>query len=160
AMTLADRIVVLRDGRVEQVGSPRQIYEDPDNLFVAGFIGSPRMNLLKATKQDDTTVSLAGTRLQGLPQQATIAKGAPLWFGIRPEHMALCQPHEEGLSVRVEFTEYLGSTRYLYGTLEDGQSLIAELRDDQEVADGATIRLAAPVERYRVFDETGRRLRR
>ncbi|MEA3537030.1 sn-glycerol-3-phosphate ABC transporter ATP-binding protein UgpC [Rhizobium sp. CC-YZS058] len=159
AMTLADRIVVLRDGRVEQVGSPRRIYEDPDNMFVAGFIGSPRMNLLNAVSRGQGTISLAGAELSGLPERADLRPGDPLWFGIRPEHMSLARADEEGIPVRVEFTEYLGSTRFLYATLEDGQSLTAELTGDAEIANGATVRLTLPFDRRRFFDEGGSRIR-
>jgi len=158
AMTLADKIVVLRDGRIEQVGTPRMVYEDPDNVFVAGFIGSPRMNLLDATSAGSGTVNLAGAILSGLPEGASLAVGDPLIFGIRPEHIAL-GTDGEGLAARVDFTEYLGSTQYLYCTLDDGQSLIVERREGDDIGNGSKIQLTAPVDRRRFFRRSGERIR-
>jgi lactose/L-arabinose transport system ATP-binding protein len=159
AMTLADKIVVLRDGRVEQVGTPRKVYEDPDNVFVAGFIGSPRMNLLKATKDGDGTIKLAGATLSGLPALTSLASGDPLIFGIRPEHIEPGTGREDSFGARVDFAEYLGSTQFLYCTLDDGQSLIVERREGDEIENGARIQLTASVETRRFFLESGDRLR-
>ena len=158
AMTLADKIVVLRDGRIEQVGTPRTVYEDPDNVFVAGFIGSPRMNLLDATKAGDGAVNLAGATLSGLPHGVSLAAGDPLIFGIRPEHIELASG-SDGFSARVDFAEYLGSTQYLYCTLDDGQSLIVERREGDDIESGSKIQLTAPVARRRFFRKSGERLR-
>jgi lactose/L-arabinose transport system ATP-binding protein len=159
AMTLADRIVVLRDGRVEQVGTPRKLYEDPDNIFVAGFIGSPRMNLLQAKKDEDSTIKLAGAKLSGLPAHAQLAPGDGLIFGIRPEHIELSDDTTNSFCARVDFAEYLGSTQFLYCTLDDGQSLIVERREGGDVENGARIQLTAPISRRRFFRDSGERLR-
>jgi lactose/L-arabinose transport system ATP-binding protein len=159
AMTLADRIVVLRDGRVEQVGTPRTVYEDPDNVFVAGFIGSPRMNLLRAEASADGAVSVAGGRLDGLPPGAGLAPGDRLVFGIRPEHLEFAGSTADSLPARVDFAEYLGATRFLYCTLADGQSLIVEQRDGGDVTPGAEIRITAPLARRRFFRDDGSRIR-
>ena len=159
AMTLADKIVVLRDGRVEQVGTPRKVYEDPDNVFVAGFIGSPRMNLLQATKDSEGTIKLAGAALSGLPTNTPLAEGDGLIFGIRPEHLELGTGGSDSFRARVDFAEYLGSTQFLYCTLDDGQSLIVERRDGDEIENGANIQLTAPVAKRRFFRESGERVR-
>jgi lactose/L-arabinose transport system ATP-binding protein len=159
AMTLADKIVVLRDGRVEQVGTPRMVYEDPDNIFVAGFIGSPRMNLLQATKDADGTVKLAGATLSGLPAGTPLGNGDGLIFGIRPEHIEISAGDQDSFDARVDFNEYLGSTQYLYCTLDDGQSLIVERREGDDVESASRIQLTAPVSKRRFFQESGERIR-
>jgi lactose/L-arabinose transport system ATP-binding protein len=159
AMTLADKIVVLRDGRVEQVGTPRTVYEDPDNVFVAGFIGSPRMNLLHVTKDGEGTIKLAGATLSGLPTDAPVAAGDGLIFGIRPEHIEISAGSADSFGARVDFAEYLGSTQFLYCQLDDGQSLIVERREGDDVENGATIQLAAPVAKRRFFRQSGERIR-
>ncbi|MEM0905915.1 MAG: sn-glycerol-3-phosphate ABC transporter ATP-binding protein UgpC [Pseudomonadota bacterium] len=117
AMTLADQIVVLRDGRIEQAGAPLTLYDDPDNLFVAGFIGSPRMNFvsgvvesgdgpLKITlPEHDVTI----TR----PIDARPAPGTHVVVGIRPEHFA--KGGEAALKLRVDVVEHLGAASFIYG---------------------------------------------
>ncbi|MGV3548695.1 ABC transporter ATP-binding protein [Rhizobium sp.] len=159
AMTLADKIVVLRDGRIEQVGTPRKVYEDPDNVFVAGFIGSPRMNLLQAMKQDEGTIVLSGAKLSGLPADTALATGDELIFGIRPEHIELSTGGTDSFAARVDFAEYLGSTQFLYCTLDDGQSLIVERREGDDIENGAMIQLTAPVGKRRFFRQSGERIR-
>ncbi|WEF24741.1 sn-glycerol-3-phosphate ABC transporter ATP-binding protein UgpC [Paracoccus sp. S3-43] len=154
AMTLADKIVVLRDGRIEQTGTPRQVYEDPDNSFVAGFIGSPKMNFLTATIAPDGTVSVAGN-----PPFASAVRGAsgPVQLGIRPEHISLGT--ENGLAATVDFSEYLGGTRYLYARLHDGQAIVAEQRDAEEIRAGTRLTLRFKPEVVRIFATDGLRIR-
>src|SRR5690606_8747034 len=88
AMTLADRIVVLRAGQVEQVGTPLELYDNPDNLFVAGFIGSPRMNFIRAQAQSDGTITLPDFENAAVPVtlKQSLPPGDDLLIGIRPEH--------------------------------------------------------------------------
>ena len=86
ALTMADRIVVLRAGRVEQIGKPLELYQDPDNAFVAGFIGSPRMNFLEGTVTDAGTIAVAGTRI-GHAGRSPLVTGETIQVGIRPEHL-------------------------------------------------------------------------
>ncbi|EYD78176.1 putative sugar uptake ABC transporter ATP-binding protein [Rubellimicrobium mesophilum DSM 19309] len=156
AMTLADKIVVLRDGRIEQVGSPREVYEDPANAFVAGFIGSPKMNFLNAVAMPDSTVTVAGARLA--PATRARAVG-PVTLGLRPEHLVLGPSGDDDLPASAEFTEYLGGTRFLYARLADGQSIVAEHRDGPDVVPGQMVHLRCPKERMRLFAGTGERLR-
>jgi lactose/L-arabinose transport system ATP-binding protein len=157
AMTLADVIVVLRDGRVEQAGSPRTVYENPNNAFVAGFIGSPRMNLLDAVWRGDGKVELAG-RMEDAPiTGAGLVPGDKVTFGLRPEHLVVGAPG--GIEAHVDVLEYLGGTRYLYCQLTDGQPLIVEYRDGPDVRSGDTIALGCPHERRYVFNESGFRIR-
>ena len=120
AMTLADRIVVMRDGRVEQVGAPMDVYRDPDNTFVAGFIGSPRINLLDGRVEAVETGS-AMVGFDGLiggavrvPLHADVRPGTAVKLGIRPEHMLLDGPGECAIAARIEFVEQLGGASFAY----------------------------------------------
>jgi multiple sugar transport system ATP-binding protein len=131
AMTLADRIVVLNQGRVEQVGSPLELYEHPRNLFVAGFIGSPRMNLLEATVES-TGPGAVGVRLPGgvalsVPVGGPdgLASGAKVTLGIRPEDLVSPDQGDATLPGRVLVMERLGSESYLYMKTEGGQTVVA-----------------------------------
>src|SRR4249920_2655827 len=121
AMTLADRIVVLNAGKIEQVGSPLELYERPDNLFVAGFIGSPRMNFLPATVVDadarGATVKLPGGESLRCTLDASRAKaGDAVTLGLRPEHL---HPGADAnsIAVSVTFVESLGSSTQAYCSL-------------------------------------------
>ncbi|WP_027998307.1 ABC transporter ATP-binding protein [Sinorhizobium arboris] len=159
AMTLADQIVVLRDGRIEQAGSPRDVYEDPANMFVAGFIGSPRMNFLDAEWQGDGNVRIGSATMRVQIDGGGLARGERLRLGIRPEHITVAEPGPERLTAQVEFSEYLGGTRYLYCQFEDGQSLVVEQRDGPDWQAGERLSFAVPEDRRRFFAEDGRRLR-
>ncbi len=136
AMTLADRIVVLRLGVVEQIGSPLELYNRPINKFVAGFIGSPKMNLLNikvtATNSDAANFDLAGTELS-LP--VAIALGAPgITLGVRPEHVVTGNKGALSLGcVRVTHVEQLGGNAFVYGRLFDGQSMTLSLEGQQNI---------------------------
>ncbi len=159
AMTLADQIVVLRNGRVEQSGSPREIYENPSNMFVAGFIGSPRMNFLKAVAQGNGSFDIAAKSFadQGLP--ASLQRGAEFMIGIRPEHIVIGEAGDRSIAARVEFFEYLGGTRYIYCALEDGQNLVVEQRAGPDIEPGAVIALDLSSSQRLFFDAEGERLR-
>ena len=155
AMTLADMIVVLRDGRIEQVGNPRRVYEDPDNAFVAGFIGSPRMNLFDAVWAGEGRVTIAGRTESVAIAGDGLTAGDRITFGLRPEHLVVGDA--DGLPARVDVLEYLGGTRYLYCQLGDGQPLIAEYRDGPDIRAGDTIHLGCPANRRYVFDKDDQR---
>ncbi|MEO1989748.1 MAG: sn-glycerol-3-phosphate ABC transporter ATP-binding protein UgpC [Martelella sp.] len=157
AMTLADRIVVLRGGRVEQIGAPVSLYHDPDNLFVAGFIGSPRMNFLKAVANDDGTVSIAGDNVRLPDLQHPPAAGQEVTFGIRPEHLDAESGNE--LPITVDVSEELGATTYVYGTVEGGEPVIAERRNREAPRHGETITLRFDPAHARLFDRDGLRIR-
>jgi lactose/L-arabinose transport system ATP-binding protein len=155
AMTLADQIVVMRAGRIEQVGTPQQLYEDPDNLFVAGFIGSPRMNFLKARLAGGTANLAAGGSLA----TPGVADAAEMLVGLRPEHFIVEGPADIGFAFHIDVVENLGGTRYLYGTTTSGESLIVEAREALYLKPGADIRIGAPAGRALLFTESGARLR-
>jgi lactose/L-arabinose transport system ATP-binding protein len=153
AMTLADKIVVMRAGRIEQAGTPEELYEDPDNLFVAGFIGSPRMNLIEATARNGA-IDVAGGGAIPVPG----AEG-PVKVGIRPEHL---QPGEQGdvrLDVAVDVVENLGGTRYAYGTLKSGESVIVEDREKRGAKAGAVMPVGFSAANARIFAQSGERIR-
>ena len=121
AMTLADRIVVMNEGRIEQIGSPEDLYLRPANLFVAGFIGSPRMNLIEGTADGAFVTSALG-------KHAFICPPGSVTVGVRPEKMIICDEGDEAsVSGRVQVVERLGANSYAYVMLEDGVSITVEL---------------------------------
>ena len=122
AMTLADKIVVMNAGRIEQVGSPRQLYETPANTFVATFIGSPRMTLVDVTRDGDRL----GIANGGSVHTGALPEGSAFKLGLRPDAVRL-QPGQggEGLTATVVYTEYLGDNAYVYARLADGTVLSA-----------------------------------
>ncbi|MBB3236773.1 ABC transporter ATP-binding protein [Phyllobacterium endophyticum] len=159
AMTLADRIVVLKDGRIEQVGTPREVYEDPNSLFVAGFIGSPRMNIVDAVYMPENRLGVAEGLISLHQPLADISEGTTVKLGIRPEHLALGDRQESSLHATIDFTEYLGSTRYLYCYLPGGESITVEQRDGRDYVPGEDVWMNFDLEYLRLFSAQGERLR-
>jgi lactose/L-arabinose transport system ATP-binding protein len=155
AMTLADRIVVMRDGKVEQTGTPEHLYEDPENLFVAGFIGSPRMNFLRARPNGSGTVILEG----GATLLASNANADAILVGVRPEHFVPPATADVVLDLHVDVVEYLGGTRYIYGTLSSGEALIVEARDMPRPKADDPIQIGFNTARALLFSTAGQRLR-
>lgn len=149
AMTMADKIVVLHDGIVEQVGAPLALYDHPDNLFVAGFIGSPAMNLMKG-KLDNGGFVVDGTDGLTLPFSSlpTATHGLRAVYGIRPEHLSL---DPQGFAITVEVVEPTGSETQVIAHL-GGQEITAVFRDRITARPGEVIRLAAQPERAHLFD--------
>ena len=131
AMTMADQIVVLRGGKVMQVGSPLELYNAPANEFVAGFIGSPKMNFLSAKIEDDTGVLCAGRRLEA-GRRLTGATGAPLTLGIRPEHITLAGEGERFAEGRIDLVEHLGGSTVLHVRPEVGQDVLTVVLPGQQ----------------------------
>src|SRR5690606_6228051 len=121
AMTMATRIAVLNKGKLEQVGTPYELYNTPKNLFVASFIGSPKMNLLAGTTSE-TAIDLKG--LGSLPSR--LGAGQDVTIGIRPEHLHLNQPGDLSFEGTITLVEYLGSELFVYVALPDGQTLLAQ----------------------------------
>jgi len=158
AMTLADKIVVLRAGRVEQVGAPLDLYRDPDNKFVAGFIGSPAMNFVAGTVGDGGTASAPGF---GAPPAAAAARlpaiGSAVTMGLRPQHLAV---DPAGSTHRVEMTEALGGVTFIHVSAATGERLVIESHEDlmPRMGDRVGIRFDAKDMLY--FDaRDGRRIR-
>ena len=148
AMTLADKIVVLRGGVIEQVGAPMDLYRDPDNKFVAGFIGSPAMNFLSAVVKNglvnvpglETSVDLPVT----LP-----AEGTAVEIGLRPEHLTL---DPTGTTHRIEMTESLGGVSYAYLKGTSGEKIVVEERGEIRSTEGDTVGLILDAASARLFD--------
>ncbi|WP_196260762.1 ABC transporter ATP-binding protein [Pelagibacterium limicola] len=153
AMTLADKIVVMRHGAIEQAGSPAVLYNDPANMFVAGFIGSPRMNFLRASASANGVVLAAGPVLP-MP----VSDQSDLRVGIRPEHF-IVQGESSRFDMHVDVVEYLGGTRYLYGTAPSGEELIVEARDLGSVRAGDSVPVGFQPDQALVFSGTGDRIR-
>ncbi|MFL9986895.1 ABC transporter ATP-binding protein [Paraburkholderia sediminicola] len=158
AMTMADRIVVLNGGVIEQIGTPLALYDDPDNLFVAGFIGSPAMNFFASTyerKGDDACVRIGGLALPAPLVNAT--NGQKVTYGVRPEHLSLAGA--DGMPFALEVVEPTGAATELFGTVA-GQACCVMLTGRTDVRAGTTIALLADPARGLVFDSaSGRRLR-
>jgi multiple sugar transport system ATP-binding protein len=159
AMTMGDQIVVMKDGRIEQTGSPLALYDHPANLFVAGFIGSPAMNFLPATLRRSggrVGVELSdGTQLDA-PNGSEGADGQPVIFGTRPEHLTLVD--QGGISTQVAVVEPTGADTFV-SCRHSGRELAVVFRERHAFAPGSTIRLQPDLTRAHIFDAgTGRRL--
>ena len=160
AMTMADRIVVLRDGHVEQVGTPMELYASPRNLFVAGFIGSPRMNLLKATLKSPgaghSIVELADGSSVSIPMDTSEAtSGSALTLGVRPEDIK-SGAGDATLKMDVEVAERLGGTTYLYGRCGGVDNFVIERPGADTTEVSSTLELNLPGEKCYLFDADGR----
>ncbi|MFV0360067.1 ABC transporter ATP-binding protein [Tropicimonas sp.] len=163
AMTLADDIFVLQGGYVQQWGNPLDLYEDPSNRFVAGFIGSPSMNFFEAAVAGHTDEGIAA-RLNGqqdavydIALSARPAEGAPVVVGIRPEHLTLST--EAGLRVTVDVAEELGGISYQHGTLEGGDPVIFQQTGARHGMRGTIQTVVPEPGRIFLFDSEGTRLR-
>ena len=156
AMTLADKIVVLRAGNVEQVGAPMDLYADPDNRFVAGFIGSPSMNFLTGqVKAGGVALPALNGRViatnVGLPSE-----GSDVLVGIRPEHMRLT----DGAQAVLDLRERLGGTTYNYLVIDGGARLVVESRGLDTLVEGASVGIGFEDDACLFFDAaTEKRLR-
>ena len=156
AMTLADRIVVLRGGRIEQIGAPMDLYRDPDNRFVAGFIGSPAMNFLDGTVTDGA-VEVPALRGSVRPDVDLPRDGVGVSLGLRPEHLSV---DRAGASHRVELTEALGGVSYAHLVSGTGERVVVEERGEERVGAGETVGLIWDPRMLRLFDaDSGRRIR-
>jgi multiple sugar transport system ATP-binding protein len=147
AMTMGDRIAVMKDGILQQVAPPREIYDNPVNMYVAGFIGSPSMNFIPVTVSG-TTAKATGFELE-LPTAPGIEKGV---LGIRPEALTE-HPREghSGLDLKVEVSEVLGADQFLYGTV-GGDAITARVDPNLKVSPGDRVRLGVDVRRLHLFD--------
>ena len=162
AMTMAQRIVVLNKGRIEQFGAPMELYHHPATRFVATFIGQPNMNLLPAvvlgTGADGLAVELAGGVRMVLPVDFGAAKaGDRVEVGIRPENLG---PGAGGIAMKLRVLERLGGTAMSYGTMVDGTKLCAALAGDSLVREGEDIHLTFAPQDAHVFDQSGHVMRR
>ena len=156
AMTLADRIVVMNAGRIEQVGSPRELYETPANLFVATFIGSPKMAVIDAVRTGSALVVPGATvPLTRLPDQ-----DGPVRIGVRPDAMRLQRtPTSETIPATVVYTEYLGENAFVYARLTDGTLVGIRTAPNDLYEPDASVGLLLDSQAIHFFSaENGRRL--
>src|SRR5712691_2524377 len=147
AMTMGDRIAVMKDGVLQQVAPPREIYDNPSNMYVAGFIGSPTMNFIPVTVQG-TSAKASGFDIE-LPTPPGVEKGV---LGIRPEALTE-RPRDghSGLDLKVEVTEVLGADQFIYGTV-GGDAITARVDPNLKVTPGDRIRLGVDMRRLHLFD--------
>ena len=143
AMTLADKIVVLRDGRIEQVGSPIELYDRPANAFVAQFIGSPKMNFFEAKDLPDTAASVLGRDLVANEQ-----------VGLRPEHLDPCDASSAVLKGKLELVENLGEYALVHLTTETGVEFIAKTEKPPAAQQGEFLSFTIKSELAHYFDKT------
>jgi multiple sugar transport system ATP-binding protein len=154
AVTMADKIVVLHDGRVEQIGTPLELYDRPANLFVAGFIGSPAMNVLTGTVRGGK-FRIGGEAAVSLPFTGYDLEGRDVTIGIRPEHVVL---DPQGVLAQVTTVEPTGAETYVALRLA-GQNVVALFRDRIALSPGDRIAIAPDLERIHIFDsQSGQRI--
>ena len=169
AMTMGDRVAVFNDGYLQQVDTPQMLFERPVNTFVAGFIGSPSMNLIASsvvTSDDGLTLTLAGERIalgNGLEARFDnpgALAGQIAWVGLRPEDVV--DPHQAGenrrLHGKVALTELLGREQMVYLDLHDGTRLVARLHADHRLQNGEQIAVGIDPDRLYLFQNDGRAL--
>ncbi len=159
AMTMADKIVVLQAGIIEQVGSPLELYHRPRNKFVAGFIGSPKMNFIpvqiaKAASKDVDLALPGGGKLK-LAGAIKVATGDQVLLGIRPEHIAIAKSGKGDVKGTLRVAEYLGSETMFYTTLADGTDVAVKADGLANAQVGAELQLQLPAKACHLFDAQG-----
>jgi len=149
AMTMADRIVVLRDGNIEQTGRPLDLYNNPANKFVAGFIGAPQMNFMAGTL-DGRTLKLANGITREVPTRDA-ADALPVTLGIRPETIDVSLDGEGDETITVQNFEQLGSVTYIYGTFANGETLTVQLGQQIPLKRGQTLSVTLHTKDFHIF---------
>ncbi|MEM1399103.1 MAG: sn-glycerol-3-phosphate ABC transporter ATP-binding protein UgpC [Pseudomonadota bacterium] len=159
AMTLADKIVVLQGGIVEQVGSPLELYHHPDNLFVAGFIGSPKMNFIKTKVNEvadgNATVDLPGGGSITVPIRGGAAVGQQVTLGVRPEHLAPPDESNGSIKARVFVVERLGGETYAYVKMPNDEFMTVHTDGESPVREGEEVDIGLISGTCHLFDENG-----
>ena len=150
AMTLADRIVVLDDGKIIQVGTPRQLYKNPANLFVAQFIGSPKMNIINCNRLTNSFLGniTSDKHLEVIPHK----------FGIRPEHIKVNSKSQSVIEGKIGVIEYLGADSFLFGDCEDLGIITVRVDGSREFNLGEMLNLEFQTENTHFFDSSGAKL--
>ena len=165
AMTMGDRVAVLNDGELQQIGPPEDVYNRPANLFVARFIGSPTMNLIEGRVAGDGAVALDGDDATGI----AVSAGVPADYdrvtaGVRPEHVGVVQSVEEGprwLTSEIAFVEFHGADKFVYLQPEGLPEVVARVSADADLEQGQRVSVSFDPEHVHVFDpETGDRIDR
>ncbi|NRA87348.1 MAG: sn-glycerol-3-phosphate ABC transporter ATP-binding protein UgpC [Rhizobiales bacterium] len=156
ALTLADRIVVLNEGEIQQVGKPLELYEQPRNLFVANFIGSPQMNIMKAEFTDNRLVLENGERLE---VDVSLALNEVAHFGIRPEHISIVGVNEGHAIGEADVVERLGSDSNIYVNVENIGQILVRYHGDISLEVGDKFGLKFNLDRSHLFDLNGMAIR-
>ncbi len=156
AMTMASKIVVLRDGRIEQVGTPLELYDRPANVFVATFIGSPAMNLITGAYRDQSLVLTDGTVLTVDPT-LPLEAGAPLTIGVRPDHFDIVSGGSDGVAARVVALEPTGAETLAIADLA-GTTVTFVTKERLALKPGDPIRLRPVLNKQLYFDVDGQRI--
>jgi multiple sugar transport system ATP-binding protein len=158
AMTMADKIVVLNAGEISQVGSPLELYHKPDNIFVAGFIGSPKMNFIngkvRSANGSEITVDLGALGTLVLPRTSTAVAGQDVTVGIRPEHMRLGEG-QFSIEIVPNIVEHLGIHTIGYAVLPGGENFIGLFEGNPEIEDSKPLRLSFSISDVHLFDAKG-----
>lgn len=144
---MADKIVILKDGVIEQQGAPLEVYDRPDNLFVASFIGSPAMNMIRGKVSGKDMVTARGAKIV-LPKGHKAKDGQEIVFGVRPEHLEV----GEGLNVKVSVTEPTGPEIHVYADMGDDE-ICAIVRDRIDIKRGDTLSLRPVASKIHLFDQ-------
>ena len=151
AMTLADRIVVLESGQVAQIGTPKQLYEQPANLFVAQFVGSPKMNIFKNSAAESISKNKEFLKVLNKNREATN-------IGIRPEHLLLERGHKQGFLGRVSVVEYLGADCFVFIDCGDLGTLNVRVEGSEQYTIDEEVSVNPLLEHLHFFDHQGNRL--
>jgi lactose/L-arabinose transport system ATP-binding protein len=148
AMTLADKIVVLKEGLIQQVGTPLSLYDDPQNIFVAGFIGSPTINFVRGVISDSklSIPSLNSIKLEITKSIASLY--SELLIGLRPQHLNLVESGD----LEVEFTEALGDISYVYLKTPNGERIVVESREEKLPSTGSSVGIEVKASKALFFD--------
>ena len=157
AMTMADRVVVVNEGRIQQVGKPRELYTAPANTFVAEFIGSPRMSLHRTTVRGDGTLPFGGASLV-TGADIRLEPGVSVTVGARPSAFRVTDATHACFTGRVGRRDYLGSDSYLEVELEEGPQVIVRAEADSPLGSGDLVHVVAESGAIHVFDESGARI--
>ena len=157
AMTLADKIVVMNHGRIEQVGKPLDLYYKPANRFVANFIGSPAMNMFEVTVKSGSMVETkAGSKIE-LPLPKSCAEGDRITLGARPEHLALVTG-AKGITGHLDYVERLGEVGFAHVALADGSKVVVETRGDSQALHAKQVSVTLDPTKVHYFDTDGQAL--
>ena len=151
AMTLADRIVVLESGQIAQIGTPKQLYEQPANLFVAQFVGSPKMNIFKNSAAESIVKNKEFLKLLNKNREAAN-------IGVRPEHFILERGHKHGFFGRVSVVEYLGADCFVFIDCDDLGTLNVRVDGSEKYTIDEEVSVNPLLEHLHFFNEQGNRL--